>query len=95
MPHGPGNDEAPLVRRFFIRISVLWATVLMLNAGLVFWLLVSSSLRSFVLERSGVTYGLTAIAIFFSITRFMAMMRHDGITVEWAGTETTQVGSEP
>jgi hypothetical protein len=56
----------------------------MLNAGLVFWFLLSSSLRSFVLERSAVTYGLTAIAIFFSITGFMAMMRRDGITVEWA-----------
>ena len=74
----------PLVRQFFIRISVLWASVLMLNAGLVLWLLVSSPLRSFVLERSAVTYGLTAIAIFFSITGFMAMMRRDGITVEWA-----------
>jgi hypothetical protein len=40
-----------------------------------------------VLERSAVTYGLTAIAIFFSITGFMAMMRRDGITVEWAGTK--------
>jgi hypothetical protein len=89
-PMDPAMMRRPLVRRFFIRISVLWATVLMLNAGLVFWLLVSSSLRSFVLERSGVTYGLTAIAIFFSITRFMAMMRHDGITVEWASTETSQ-----
>jgi hypothetical protein len=57
---------------------------LLINAGLVFWLLVSSSLRSFVLERSVVTYGLTAIAIFFSITGFVAMMRRDGITVQWA-----------
>jgi hypothetical protein len=85
-PMDPAMMRRPLVRRFFIRISVLWATVLMLNAGLVFWLLVSSSLRSFVLERSAVTYGLTAIAIFFSITRFMTMMRRDGITVEWASS---------
>jgi intracellular septation protein A len=94
-PMDPAIMGRPLVRRFFIRISVLWATVLMLNAGLVFWLLVSSSLRSFVLERSAVTYGLTAVAIFFSITRFVAMMRHDGITVEWARAEAPRVGSEP
>ena len=75
--------KRPLVRRFFIRISLLWASVLMLNAGLVFWLLVSSSLRSFVLERSLVTYGLTSMAIFISISGFMAMMRRDGITVKW------------
>ncbi len=85
-PIDPAIMRRPLVRRFFIRISVLWASVLMLNAGLVFWLLVSSSLRSFVLERSAVTYGLTAIAIFLSITGFMAMMRRDGITVEWSST---------
>jgi hypothetical protein len=83
-PIDPAIMRRPLVHRFFVRISVLWASVLMLNAGLVFWLLVSSSLRSFVLERSAVTYGLTAIAIFISITGFMAMMRQDGITVKWA-----------
>ena len=83
-PMDPAIMQRPLVRRFFIRISVLWAIVLMLNAGFVFWLLVSSSLRSFVLERSAVTYGLTAVAIFFSVTRFVATMRRDDITVEWA-----------
>jgi hypothetical protein len=66
---------------------VLWATVLMLNAGLVFWLLAVSSLRAFVLERSAVTYGLTATAIFFSITRFVAMMRHDDVRVEWGAAQ--------
>lgn len=82
-PMDPAIMHRPMVHRFFVRISVLWATVLMLNAGLVLWLLAVSSLRSFVLERSVVTYGLTAVAIFFSITRFVAMMRHDDVTVEW------------
>ncbi len=82
-PMDPAIMRRPLVHRFFIRISVLWATVLMLNAGIVLWLLLTSSLRTFVLERSAVTYGLTAIAIFFSITGFMTMMRRDGISVEW------------
>jgi hypothetical protein len=87
-PMDPEIMRRPLVRRFFIRISVLWATVLMLNAGFVFWLLLTSSLRSFVLERSAVTYGLTAVAIFFSITRFVATMRRDDIKVEWAQTKS-------
>ncbi len=93
-PMDPAIMKRPLVRRFFIRISVLWATVLMLNAGLVFWLLVSSSLRSFVVERSVVTYGLTAIAIFISISGFMAMMRRDGITVQWANNRTPRFDPE-
>ena len=83
-PIDPEIMKRPLVRQFFVRISVMWATVLMLNAGLVFWLLLSTSLRSFVIERSVITYGLTAVAIFFSITRFVAMMRRDNIRVEWA-----------
>jgi hypothetical protein len=82
-PIGPEVMARPRVQRFFVRISLLWATVLMLNAAIVFWLLVSSSLRAFVLERMAVTYGLTALAIFFSITRFLAAMRGDGITVVW------------
>jgi len=82
-PMGAELLARPRVRRFFIRISLLWATVLMLNAGIVLWLLVSSSLRAFVLERTAVTWSLTALAIFFSITRFMSTMRRDGITVEW------------
>jgi hypothetical protein len=76
-PIDPEIMERPLVRRFFIRISVLWATVLMLNAGLVLWLLLSTSLRSFVIERSVVTYGLTATAIFFSITRLVRALGAD------------------
>ena len=93
-PMDPAIMKRPLVHQFFIRISVLWATVLMLNAGLVFWLLLSSSLRSFVLERTAVTYGLTAIAIFCSIAGFMAMMRRDGITVEWTKSKTALATAE-
>jgi hypothetical protein len=82
-PIDPELLARPRVRQFFIRISLLWATVLMLNAGIVLWLLLSSSLRAFVLERMVVTWGLTAVAIFFSVTRFISAMRGDGIIVEW------------
>jgi hypothetical protein len=82
-PIDPELLARPRVHRFFIRISVLWATTLVLNAGIVFWLLLSSSLRAFVLERTAVTWGLTATAIFLSVTRFLAALRKDGITVEW------------
>ena len=47
------------------------------------WLLVTSSLHAFVLERAAVTYTLTACAIYLSIRQFVKMMRGDGITVQW------------
>jgi Protein of unknown function (DUF3159) len=82
-PIDPELLARPRVRRFFIRISLLWATVLMLNAAMMFVLLLSASLPAFVLERTAITWGLTALAIFLSISRFVAAMRSDGITVEW------------
>ena len=82
-PMDPDLLARPLVQRFFVRISVLWATVLLLNAGFVLWLLVTSSLHAFVLERAAVTYTLTACAIYLSIRQFVRMMRGDGITVQW------------
>jgi hypothetical protein len=82
-PIDPELLARPLVHRFFVRISVLWATVLLLNAGFVIWLLVTSSLHAFVLERAGVTYSMTACAIYLSIRQFLVMMRGDGITVQW------------
>jgi hypothetical protein len=82
-PIDPEILARPLVHRFFVRISVLWATVLLLNAGFVLWLLVTSSLHAFVLERAAVTYSMTALAIYLSIRQFVVMMRGDGITVQW------------
>ena len=82
-PIDPELLARPRVHRFFVRISLLWAVILLLNAGIVLWLLLSTSLRAFVLERAAVTLSLTALAIFLSVTRFVAAMRNDGITVEW------------
>ena len=82
-PIDPELLARPLVHRFFVRISVLWATVLLLNALFVLWLLVTSSLHAFVLERAAVTYSMTALAIYLSIRQFVVMMRSDGITVQW------------
>jgi hypothetical protein len=82
-PIGPELLARPRVRRFFIRITFLWATILMVNSGLVLWLLISSPLRAFVLEREALTLSLTAVAIFLSITGFITAMRRDGITVRW------------
>jgi hypothetical protein len=90
-PIDPELLARPLVQRFFIRISVLWATVLLVNAGFVLWLLVVSPLHAFVLERAAVTYTMTACAIYFSISQFVGMMRNDGITVEWGKAARSEV----
>ena len=93
-PMDPELLARPLVHRFFVRISVLWATVLLLNALFVLWLLVTSSLHAFVLERAAVTYSMTAFAIYLSIRQFVVMMRSDGITVQWGAEEPARIAVE-
>jgi hypothetical protein len=82
-PLDPALLLLPRVQRFFVRVSLLWAAVLLVNSGVVAWLLVSSSLKTFVLERTGITWGLTAMAIFLSIRGFSSTMRRGGYSVRW------------
>jgi uncharacterized membrane protein len=87
-------DEAltaqPLVRRFFLRVSYLWAVVLLVNSGFVLWLLVASSLHAFVIERTLVTWVLMGGGIVFSTVWFVRTMRRGGITVKFGAAHTPQ-----
>jgi hypothetical protein len=85
-PIDPAILARPRIHRFFRQISVLWAATLLINSGLVLWLLLSSSLHAFVLERTAVSWGLTAVAITLSILGFVATMRRDGVTVRWCSS---------
>jgi hypothetical protein len=62
---------------------VLWGAVLLSNAGLVFWLLLTSSLKAFVLERTASSWALTAIAVLCSTAWFLRAMRREGLQVHW------------
>jgi uncharacterized membrane protein len=49
-PLDPAVLARPAVRRFFLQISVLWGGVLLANASLVLWPLLTTSLKAFVLS---------------------------------------------
>jgi hypothetical protein len=85
-PLDPELLARPRVQKFFVQISVVWAAVLLLNAGLVMWMLLSSSLKMFILERTAATWSLTAGAIAISIFGFTAAMRGDDVTVHWGSS---------
>jgi hypothetical protein len=82
-PFDPEILKSPHMRRFFTRVSLLWALVLLANAGTVLWLLLISSLKVFVVERTLVSVGLPAIGIAVSIWWFVRAMRRAGITVRF------------
>jgi intracellular septation protein A len=58
------------VRRFFLRISLLWAGVFLANAGISLWLLVSQSLATFLWTRTVASLVLTCGAVAISTWAF-------------------------
>ena len=69
----------PAVRRYFLRITVLWALVQLANAALGFWLLVSQPVPVFLAAKTAGTLVLTATAIGVSALVFFRSMRHHGL----------------
>jgi intracellular septation protein A len=63
------------VRRFFQRVSLLWAAVFLANAGIGLWLLVSQSLATFLWTRTVASLALTALAVVVSTWWFRRCVR--------------------
>ena len=63
------------VRRFFLRVSLLWAAVFLANAGISLWLLVSQSLATFLWTRTVASVTLTCLAIAVSTFWFRRCVR--------------------
>jgi Protein of unknown function (DUF3159) len=83
-PLDPEVMSHPFLRRFFLRISLMWCAVLAVNAGFVMWLLVESSLRAFVIERIVVSTTLTVGGIVLSTLWFLRVVRGAGMAVRWS-----------
>ena len=88
-PLDPEMFARPFVRRFFLRLSMLWFVVLATQAGFVMWLLLASSVRTFVVERSLVSAVLTVGGIVLSTLWFVRVMRGAGLTVRFSGALAT------
>jgi hypothetical protein len=90
-PFEPALLARPRVQTFFLRVSLLWAGVLIANTGFALWLLLTSSLDTFALARTAISWTLTAGAIACSIYGFTATMRRDGFKVRWGGATTAPI----
>jgi hypothetical protein len=74
---------SPPVRRFFARITVLWAFVQLTNAAVSIWLLITQPVGTYVLARSVTSWGLTLAAVGLSTLYFKLSMRNHGIAIHW------------
>jgi hypothetical protein len=74
----------PPVRRFFNRVTLLWAGVQLANAAITIVLLVSQPVTTFLWTRSVTSAVVTAGAIAVSVVWFKRSMRYHGVTVAHA-----------
>lgn len=84
-PLDPDLLGRPCVQRFFLRVSLLWAAVFFSNAAATLWLLFSSSLKVFVLDRTLLSWTVTVAAIGVSVLMFRRTLRGEGIALRWSG----------
>jgi hypothetical protein len=84
-PLDPEMFARPFVRSFFLRLSFLWFVVLATQAAFIMWLLLASSVQTFVVERSVVSAVLTVGGIVLSTLWFVRTMRGAGLTVHFSG----------
>ena len=52
LPFEEATRSHPLVRQFFVRLSLLWFATSLVNAGITLWLLLTQSITTFVLVKS-------------------------------------------
>lgn len=83
-PLGPELRAWPAVRRFFVHIALLWALLMLVDAGVVLWLLLTTSLQVFLVERTAVTWVVYAAGIAASTLWFVALLRRHGVRVAFA-----------
>lgn len=77
----PALTDNPKVRRFFHRVSILWASVFLGSGVLTLWMLASASLGSYLLIGTAASYTLIGAAIVASLIWFRAALRGEGIVL--------------
>jgi hypothetical protein len=78
-PLPPSVLATPAVRRFFMRISLLWALTNALNALATLWLLLHQDLATYLLAKTVVSWVITGSAIAISTFWFKRSMRRHGL----------------
>jgi hypothetical protein len=70
----------PVIRSYFLRISVLWGGIQLANAGIALWLLVSQSIPVYVVTKTAATTLMMAVAIVGSTMWFRRLIARHGLS---------------
>lgn len=72
------------VRRFFLRVSLLWTATMLVNASLSLWMLMAWPIKSFVILKTIVSLVVTAVGITVSTMWFRKALHGEGLALRWA-----------
>ena len=85
-PFDPDTESHPMLRLFFLRLSLLWAITSLLNASLTLWLLFTQDVTTFVVIKSFLGPTFTAATLLIAAGWFQLRMRREGMTLAFSKT---------
>ena len=94
-PLDPDLLRQPFVRKFFLRVSLLWTFVFLSNATLTLWLLLTYSVKSFVLLKTAASLFAIGSAIVVSAMWFRRAMHGEGFSLHWSSRAKPATVSQP
>ena len=89
LPFDDATVAHPLVRQFFVRLSVIWAVTSLVNATITIWLLFTQSTTTFVLVKSVLGPSTAAVTIGTGLLWFRYTLARSGTRLVWASSHRT------
>lgn len=85
-PFDPETAEHPMLRLFFLRLSLLWAVTSLINASFTLWLLFTQDVATFVVIKSFTGPTFTAFTLGAAALWFRSRMRRSGLHLKFGST---------
>jgi uncharacterized membrane protein len=82
----------PAIRRFFVRVTVLWGAIQLANAGVALWLLLSQPIPVYLVSKTAATTAVMAVAIAGSTLWFRRLVDRHGLGTPPAVRDTVEAG---
>ncbi len=79
----PELENHPVIKRCFVRITILWAAVLLAHSAVAIWLILSHSIETYVIAKTFVTWAFEGGAILASLAMARRTISRHGFTLSF------------
>jgi hypothetical protein len=83
LPFDDDTKAHPLVRQFFVRLSLIWSVTSLVNASITIWLLLTQSTTTFVLVKSVLGPATAAVTLSIGFAWLWSALRRTGTRLVW------------